>query len=91
MAKCPECGTEIEDLTYRSYTLNEYRFTIDSTKTGTYDFLLRDNCEEIDISYCCPKCSEELFYNEPEATDFLIEKDEEEEEEKEGGKNASSN
>ena len=89
MAECPECGTEIEHLTYRSYTLNEYRFTIDSTKTGKYDFQIKDDREEIDISYYCPKCGEELFYEEPEATDFLIE--EGEEKGNTGGKNASSN
>ena len=68
MPICPKCKEEIDDL----------NFSADVESYGNYDgydWNTKENGEWKDEKFYCPKCNEELAFDEEEATNFLQNKD----------------
>jgi len=73
MAICPQCKEEISSLKNSCQQYCYYDFYIGEGGHGSHQTL--DVGETVAGSnvYSCPECSEDLFYNEEEARDFLKE------------------
>lgn len=71
MAKCPNCGAEIDKLEVVARGSISWNFSLNDSGYCEYDNMLIG--DEFDgNTYYCPECDDELFTDEDDATDFLL-------------------
>ena len=74
MARCPHCGKEI-DLLYCERLLkvvHNYDVRLDSENELDFEFQSEEIEEELDETFYCPECGEEVAKNPNEARKFLL-------------------
>ena len=73
MPNCPNCGKEIDHLTYSANEIIVAKFT----KDGKYIDETHADVDGESIEYNCPECFEPLFRGEDDAKNFLTRKQQE--------------
>ena len=76
MPICPNCKEKINYLNYSKNKYNGGEFSIGKDGLGEYEIDGNADLIEPQLFYSCPECSNEFNFDEDEAIEFLINKDE---------------